>query len=250
MPRTAAPRDSRDLDLDFGTLRAEILAQLPRLTGQDLAPYVPAAIAALGYLRPACADWLTDAMLDAQPGGIEPAVLALRKRKPQLNRAEKRRIGIRSEIPFSRQAFDMLTEKGRTTPLRAFEATADLAAARQAAVAAERQQRAIGITRYVWTAHDDAALCPDCASRNGQVFAWDAPPPGGHPGMGLCCGERHCRCTAEGVAADPVPQIMQEPAAELPPERISRSPLLIGMIALLLLGAAYTTLGPLLNHWR
>lgn len=47
-------------------------------------------------------------------------------------------------------------------------------------------------THYVWRTRRDGKVRSSHAEREGQVFAWDDPPEGGHP------GEDHgCRCTAE-----------------------------------------------------
>lgn len=60
---------------------------------------------------------------------------------------------------------------------------------------AEHQQRAIGVTRYMWDPmagiprkHDKVHL-----NRAGAVYGWDEPPPGGHPGERVGC---RCRSVA------------------------------------------------------
>lgn len=236
----------------YDVLRAEMLAQLPPLTPQDFAPHALAAIAALGTIKPDCADWLAEFMVEAQADSIEVAALTMQRRKPQLNRTEKRRIGLRSETPFSRFAFDMLTEKGRAAPLEALRATALHASARQAASAVEQRQREIGITHYVWVTGDDAEVCPACAVNNGRVFAWDEPPPGGHPGMRSCCGEAHCRCVAQAVfsgeehlAKDDLAFSEEERAAVAPRRRLD----VTGVVLLAFLGLACLSLLPLLPRW-
>lgn len=239
--------------ISYEVLRAEILAQLPPLTFQDFAPHAPAAIQALGTIHAHQADWLAQFMLEAQADGLDLAVLKVQRRKPQLNRTEKRRIGLRSETPFSRFAFDMLTEKGRAAPLQALRATALNVSARQAASATEQRQREIGITHYVWVTGDDADACPACARNNGRVFAWDEPPPGGHPGMRSCCGEAHCRCVAQAVfsgeehlAADNLALSDQEAAAATPRRRRLD---VTGVVLLAFLTLACLSLLPLLPRW-
>jgi SPP1 gp7 family putative phage head morphogenesis protein len=240
--------------ISYDVLRAEMLAQLPPLTLQDFAPVVPAAILALGTIRADHAGWLAQFMVDAQADGIDLAALKVQRRKPQLNRAEKRRIGLRSETPFSRFALDMLTEKGRAAPLQALRATALHVSARQAAGAVQQRQREIGITHYVWVTGDDAQVCPACAANNGRVFAWDEPPLGGHPGMRSCCGERHCRCVAQAVfsgqeqhlAEDDLALSDQENAAVAPRRRRLD---VTGVVLLAFLGLACLSLLPLLPRW-
>lgn len=62
----------------------------------------------------------------------------------------------------------------------------------------EAQQRAIGVSRYVWR-HSGvrSGARPEHLARDGQVFDWSKPPPDGHPGAAP-----NCRCTAEPVIED------------------------------------------------
>ena len=47
-------------------------------------------------------------------------------------------------------------------------------------------------THYLWRTRRDAKVRSSYAERDGQIFSWEDPPEGGHP------GEDHgCRCTAE-----------------------------------------------------
>lgn len=62
------------------------------------------------------------------------------------------------------------------------------------------RQEDLGIERYIWRSQDDAKVRDSHAEYDDQVFRWDDPPAGGHP------GEAHnCRCYAEPIA--PAPQI-------------------------------------------
>lgn len=47
-------------------------------------------------------------------------------------------------------------------------------------------------THYVWRTRRDGKVRSSHAEREGQVFSWDDPPEGGHPGE-----DYGCRCTAE-----------------------------------------------------
>lgn len=47
-------------------------------------------------------------------------------------------------------------------------------------------------THYIWRTRDDEKVRSTHAANDGQVFAWDASPPTGHPGK-----DYGCRCTAE-----------------------------------------------------
>jgi SPP1 gp7 family putative phage head morphogenesis protein len=58
----------------------------------------------------------------------------------------------------------------------------------------ERRQRELGMKKYIWRSARDARTCPRCMAREGLIFSWDSPPPGGHPGEAPMC-----RCHAEPV---------------------------------------------------
>lgn len=47
-------------------------------------------------------------------------------------------------------------------------------------------------THYIWRTRNDGKVRSSHADREGQVFSWDDPPVGGHPGE-----DYNCRCTAE-----------------------------------------------------
>ena len=53
----------------------------------------------------------------------------------------------------------------------------------------EHRQRSIGVTRYRWTSMGDERVRPDHVAKNGRIFEWAKPPPGGHPGQPI-----RCRC--------------------------------------------------------
>lgn len=50
---------------------------------------------------------------------------------------------------------------------------------------------------YIWRTRNDAKVRPDHAANAGQIFAWDNPPPTGHPGE-----DYGCRCVAEPYVAE------------------------------------------------
>ncbi|MEM7295990.1 MAG: phage minor head protein, partial [Pseudomonadota bacterium] len=59
--------------------------------------------------------------------------------------------------------------------------------------------------RYIWRTRGDGKVRSSHADRDGQVYSWDHPPEGGHPGQ-----DYNCRCVAEPyyeddplIAADP-----------------------------------------------
>ncbi len=55
----------------------------------------------------------------------------------------------------------------------------------------------MGVNKYTWRSRDDSKVRDAHARHDDQVFDWQHPPPGGHPGM-----EFNCRCTAEPVLDD------------------------------------------------
>ncbi len=52
-------------------------------------------------------------------------------------------------------------------------------------------------THYIWRTRNDGKVRSSHAGREGQVFSWDDPPVGGHPGE-----DYNCRCTAEPYYPD------------------------------------------------
>ena len=52
-------------------------------------------------------------------------------------------------------------------------------------------------THYIWRTRRDGKVRSRHAEREGQIFAWDSPPPGGHTGE-----DYNCRCTAEPYIPD------------------------------------------------
>lgn len=63
----------------------------------------------------------------------------------------------------------------------------------------EVAQHANGITRYIWRSRDDEKVRGSHAANDDRVFAWDSPPPTGHPGA-----EFGCRCWAEPYSGNAV----------------------------------------------
>ncbi len=52
-------------------------------------------------------------------------------------------------------------------------------------------------THYIWRTRGDGKVRPSHAANDGKIFAWDDPPPTGHPGE-----DYNCRCTAEPYYAE------------------------------------------------
>lgn len=59
------------------------------------------------------------------------------------------------------------------------------------------RQQGLGIEQYIWRSQDDAKVRDSHAQYDDQIFRWDEPPAGGHPGQA-----HNCRCYAEPVRPD------------------------------------------------
>ena len=60
-----------------------------------------------------------------------------------------------------------------------------------------RRQQAFGLRKYIWRTEDDARVRASHRRNDDNIFAWDAPPPTGHPGE-----DYGCRCLAEPTLQD------------------------------------------------
>lgn len=97
------------------------------------------------------------------------------------------------------------------------------------------RQQDLGIERYIWRSQDDAKVRDSHADFDDQVFRWDLPPAGGHPGQA-----HNCRCVAEPVApGSPNDVVLAEfaPAIDGPMDAILRR-LGLRAVAITPLGAA------------
>ena len=59
------------------------------------------------------------------------------------------------------------------------------------------RQQDLGVERYIWRSQDDAKVRDSHTGYDDQVFRWDDPPAGGHPGQA-----HNCRCYAEPIGVD------------------------------------------------
>lgn len=71
------------------------------------------------------------------------------------------------------------------------------------------RQAAAGIERYRWRTARDPRVRQEHAEREGDVFSWAEPPPGGHPGQPI-----NCRCSPEPVIDDLAEDVGTEEHAE------------------------------------
>ncbi len=68
------------------------------------------------------------------------------------------------------------------------------------------RQPAAGVRQYVWRSRDDGKVRYSHAAHDDQVFSWDQPPPGGHPGEAF-----NCRCYAEPVLTNLGQPVVKKP---------------------------------------
>ncbi|GFO82237.1 MAG: hypothetical protein A49_18640 [Methyloceanibacter sp.] len=90
--------------------------------------------------------------------------------------------------PQYRKAFEAYLRRGTPIDLRG------RAALEEKAEPAARNRPA---THYIWRTRGDGKVRPSHAANDGKIFAWDDPPPTGHPGE-----DYGCRCWAEPYAPD------------------------------------------------
>ena len=71
-----------------------------------------------------------------------------------------------------------------------------------AQISSRLQQDVLGATQYIWRSLDDTNVRTAHRDYDNEVYSWDAPPPGGHPGEDF-----NCRCWAEPVIdVDEIPE--------------------------------------------
>jgi hypothetical protein len=81
-------------------------------------------------------------------------------------------------------------------------------------------------THYVWRTRADDKVRSSHAANDGVIFAWDDPPPTGHPGT-----DYHCRCTAEPYNGNlPAGTRLRRPDADLPLEAVYPELLIIPLL--------------------
>lgn len=64
------------------------------------------------------------------------------------------------------------------------------------------RQSELGVKKYIWSTVKDERVRPEHQEREGEIFSWDKPPDGGHPGE-----DYNCRCVAIPVMDDVLEKI-------------------------------------------
>lgn len=104
-------------------------------------------------------------------------------------------------------------------------------------------------THYIWRTRGGDKVRATHAANNGRIFAWDDPPPTGHPGE-----DYGCRCTAEAyfghVIYDPPIETVYPELLLIPLLRISRAAmaLAISLIRQIARNGKVDTSGRLTEH--
>lgn len=88
----------------------------------------------------------------------------------------------------------------------------------------EEDNSAAGYKHYFWHTAEDEKVRPAHAENNGKIFAWDDPPPTGHPGE-----DYNCRCWVEPVDLSndiitPISDLIDDINEDRPQEEIINDP--------------------------
>jgi SPP1 gp7 family putative phage head morphogenesis protein len=150
-----------DLQADFADQLDRVIADNTRMLLNTLTP-------------PDTVPWVTEADLRDVSDAKEEA----------LRQWDARLTAIFEEYETHPQRLRALREAMEDRLLRAF-----------AGLINQLRQQDLGIERYIWRSQDDAKVRDSHAEHDDQVFRWDEPPAGGHPGQA-----HNCRCYAEPVS--------------------------------------------------
>ena len=144
---------------------------IEKSTRDVVPPFVTENVALVRTLPDRCHDRLASLVEDAFSSGMRPETLADRIAELEdISDSDAMRIA-RDQIGKLNGEFNML------------------------------RQTDLGVERYVWRTMNDNRVRDEHQDREGETFAWDDPPEGGHPGEDI-----QCRCYAEpdfsGIVAD------------------------------------------------
>lgn len=134
-------------------------------------PFAEEAVKALGYIEPSHTRTL--ALLQSLCVTHHPREVATkyRKRGEQLSREEKKALGLRSNAFYSREAFDALTDKGKKSPILAYENTllrGSFSYFRSTSIASS-----VGVNHAYLKYTSMFFDCDVCAKLNGQMIKPD-----------------------------------------------------------------------------
>lgn len=151
----------------YADLRADFTDQLDRVIADNTRMLLNA------LTPPDTVPWVTEADLRDVPDAKEEA----------LSQWDARLAVIFDEYQTHPQRLRPLRAAMEERLLRAF-----------AGLINQLRQQDLDIERYIWRSQDDAKVRDSHAEYDDQVFRWDQPPAGGHPGQA-----HNCRCYAEPV---------------------------------------------------
>ena len=152
----------------YADLRADFTDQLDRVTADNTRMLLNA------LTPPDTVPWVTEADLRDVSEAKEEA----------LSQWDTRLTAIFEEYETHPQRLRPLRTAMEERLLRAF-----------AGLINQLRQQDLGIERYIWRSQDDAKVRDSHAEYDDQVFRWNEPPAGGHPGQA-----HNCRCFAEPIA--------------------------------------------------
>lgn len=160
---------------DYANLRADFTDQLDRVIADNTRMLLNA------LTPPDTVPWVTEADLRDVSDAKEEA----------LRQWDARLAAIFDEYQTHPQRLRPLRTGMEERLLRAF-----------AGLINQLRQQDLGIERYIWRSKDDAKVRDSHGEYDDQVFRWDEPPSGGHPGQAP-----NCRCYAEPLRPD-VPNVV------------------------------------------
>lgn len=129
------------------------------------------SILTLGYVKPQSHNKILAFIVESEVNGVSDAALAYRKSGTQLEREEKKRIGLRANTLMSREAFGDLTEKGLASALFAHEITI-----RRAVFAASKKSEILQMKKDGYKKVElifGSSECPGCARLDGKHVSID-----------------------------------------------------------------------------
>lgn len=177
---------------------------LQETLGRAVAPGRGGRAVGVRYLRAVGADpfgsepWLEEVIERAAQEGARLATSIPEQYLLQLSRSveEAVRSGVSAAQLAQRIQRDYLQpDEGRLGQAqRRAQLIASDQIGRVTAQVTQRRQEGLGVERYTWRTSRDERVRSEHRARDGQIFTWSSPPPGGHPGEPV-----RCRCYAEPV---------------------------------------------------
>ncbi len=161
-----------------------------------LSPYFAKAIARLGLLDPAAADWMLEIIepLDARGESYDAIERAVRAAGEPLDKAIKKAAGLNARLVLGARYWSALTDKGRADPAAAIKRTLHRAYFDRLRDFRFAEARRLGGGLRV-SVIDDGETCAAAVALHGQVFSIEKA-----PRFPLTrCRKPLCRCTLDNT---------------------------------------------------